>query len=91
MSIRLYYQKHMDKKEIYVAIKKLLIDKFEIKGDLISTEKRLVDDLEMDSLDAVDLLLYAEEYLDRRPDPALFKNALTVQDLVDILHPLWKG
>jgi acyl carrier protein len=81
----------MDKNEIYSVLKKLLIDKFEIKSDLISPEKRLIDDLELDSLDAVDLLLYSEEYLDRRPDPALFKNALTVQDIVDILQPLWNS
>jgi acyl carrier protein len=80
----------MDKKEIYAVLKNILIDKFEIRSDLISPEKLLDDDLEMDSLDAVDLLLYMEKHLDRRPSPALFKNALTVQDLVDILHPLWQ-
>jgi acyl carrier protein len=81
----------MDKKEIYAELKNLLIDKFEIKSDLISPEKLLDDDLEMDSLDAVDLLLYVEDRLERRPDPALFKNAISVQDIVDILHPLWKN
>jgi acyl carrier protein len=81
----------MNKSEIYEAVKQLLIEKFEIKGDLISPEKLLNDDLELDSLDAVDLLLYIEDRLDRRPDPALFRNAMSVQDLVDILHPLWRG
>jgi acyl carrier protein len=80
----------MDKNDIYTALKKLLIDKFEIKNDLISPEKLLGDDLELDSLDAVDLLLYLEHHLERRPNPSLFKNALTVQDLVDILYPLWR-
>ena len=91
MSIRLYCQKLMDRKEIYATIKQLLIEKFEIKDDLISPEKLLNDDLEMDSLDAVDLLLYIEDRLNKRPDPALFKNAMSVQDLVDILEPLWKN
>jgi acyl carrier protein len=81
----------MDKNEIYATLKKLLTDKFEIKSDLIGPKKLLDDDLDMDSLDAVDLLLYMEDHLTRRPDPALFKNARTVQDLVDILHPLWRG
>jgi acyl carrier protein len=81
----------MDKSEIYTVLKQQLIDKFEVKDDLISPEKQLNDDLELDSLDMVDLLLYLEEYLDRRPDPALFRDALTVQDLVDILHPIWQG
>jgi acyl carrier protein len=81
----------MDKNEIYSVLKKLLIDKFEIKSDLISPEKRLIDDLELDSLDMVDLLIYLEDYLDKRPDPALFRNALKVQDLVDILCPIWQN
>jgi acyl carrier protein len=80
----------MDKNKIFVELKKLLTDKFEIEDDLISPEKLLNDELDMDSLDMVDLLLYLEEHLDRRPDPALFKDALTVQDLIDILHPLWR-
>ena len=91
MSIRLYCYKPMDKIEIYTALKKLLIDKFEIESDLISPEKLLNDDLDMDSLDAVDLLLYLEQHLEKRPNPSLFKNTLTVQDLVDILEPLWKN
>jgi acyl carrier protein len=81
----------MDKKEIYAALAKLLVDKFEVKSESISPEKLLNDDLDLDSLDMVDLLLYAEEQLTRKPDPALFKHAQTVQDIVDILQPLWKG
>jgi acyl carrier protein len=80
----------MEKDTIFEAVKNLLMDKFEISSDLISPERSL-DDLELDSLDMVDLLLYMETCLDRRPDPALFKNAKTVQDIVDILHPLWRA
>jgi acyl carrier protein len=81
----------MDKDTIYTAIKKILVDNFEIKSELISPEKSLSDDLEMDSLDAVDLLLYMEEHITGRPNPALFKNARTVQDMVDVLIPVWQG
>jgi acyl carrier protein len=81
----------MDKNEIYTVLKKLLIDKFEINGDLISPEKLLNDDLDLDSLDSVDLLLYLEHHLEHRPNPSLFKNALTIQDIVDIIQPLWKA
>jgi len=81
----------MKKDEIYAAVKGLLIDKFDINSDLISPEKLLDDDLEFDSLDAVDLLIYLNDYVDGKPDPALFKNAMTVQDLVDIVYPVWKS
>ena len=81
----------MYKDEIFATIKKLLTEKFEVKSDLISPEKLLVDDLDLDSLDAVDLLIYLGSYINGKLDPALFKDAKTVQDLVDILEPLWKG
>jgi acyl carrier protein len=81
----------MDKNEIYIAIKGLLVNKFDINGDLISPEKLLDDDLAFDSLDAVDLLIYLNDYVNGKPDPALFKNAMTVQDLVNIVQPIWKG
>jgi acyl carrier protein len=81
----------MDKEQIYATLKKILIDNFDIKSESISPEKLLDDDLDLDSLDAVDIYLYMEDHIAGRPDPSLFKNALTVQDLVDILHPVWKG
>jgi acyl carrier protein len=81
----------MNKEQIYAVLKKTLIENFEIKNDFISPEKLLENDLDLDSLDAVDIFLYLEEYIAGRPDPALFKNAVTVQDLVDTLHPVWKS
>ncbi|MDR0289525.1 MAG: phosphopantetheine-binding protein [Treponema sp.] len=80
----------MEKSEIFAAVKRILIDNFEIKSELISPDKLLSDDLEMDSLDVVDLLLYMEGHLAGRPSPSLFKNATTVQDIVDTLYPVWK-
>jgi acyl carrier protein len=80
----------MDKDQIYTVLKKTLVENFEIKHDLLSPEKLLEDDLDLDSLDAADLLLYMEEYIAGRPDPSLFKDAKTVQDLVDALEPVWK-
>jgi acyl carrier protein len=81
----------MYKEEIFATIKKLLTEKFEVKSDLISPEKLLVDELDLDSLDAVDLLIYLGSYINGKLDPALFKDAKTVLDLVNILEPLWKG
>jgi acyl carrier protein len=81
----------MDKDQIYAALKKILIDNFDIKSESISPEKLLDDDLDLDSLDAVDIYIYIKEHIAGRPDPAIFKNAQTVQDLVDILYPVWKG
>ncbi|MCL1836551.1 MAG: acyl carrier protein [Treponema sp.] len=80
----------MDKNAVFIKLKELMISEFEVEAGLISPEKRLYDDLKLDSLDMVDLILCLKEHLDEKIDPSLFKNACTVQDLVDLVYPLWK-
>jgi len=67
-----------------------MVSEFEIDDDSISLEKRLYDDLQLDSLDMVDLTLNLKDYTNEKIDPTLFRNACTVQDLVDSVYPLWK-
>jgi acyl carrier protein len=80
----------LDKTAVYGKIKELMISQFEFKADLIGLEKRLNDDLELDSLDMVDLTISLSNTLGKKIDPSLFKDACTVQDLVDSVTPLWK-
>ncbi len=81
----------MDKTAIYEKIKELLISNFELDADSIGPEKRLDDDLNLDSLDIVDLILNLSDFLGERIDPTLFKDAYTVQDLVNSITPHWKS
>ncbi|GBU28122.1 acyl carrier protein [Treponema sp. R8-4-B8] len=80
----------MDKTVIYEKLKELMISEFELDAGSIAIEKRLDDDLQLDSLDMVDLTLSLSDYLETKLDPSLFKEARTVQDLVDLIAPLWK-
>ena len=79
----------MEKYAVFTKLKEILISEFKIHANSISLDKLLEDDLDLDSLDAVDLLLRLNDYIGER-DPALFKNARTVGDVVDILTPIWK-
>jgi len=80
----------MNKSIIFEALKKLLISNFEIDAASISPEKRLDDDLGLDSLDMVDIILYLKDYVSEKVDPGLFKNAHTVQDIINLIEPYWK-
>jgi len=80
----------LDKAAIYEKLKELMISEFGFDADLISPEKQLYDDLQLDSLDMVDLILSLNDYIGKKIDPSLFKDACTVQDLVDSVAPLWK-
>jgi len=66
-----------------------MISEFRLNADSISPEKRLNEDLQLDSLDMVDLIIALSDYIGERVNPSLFKNACTVQDLVDVVFPLF--
>ena len=78
----------MTKEEILQKIQGILTEEFEIEAGAAIPEAKLYDDLDLDSIDAVDLLVKMKEYIPGKIDPELFKKAITVQDVVDILHPL---
>jgi len=80
----------LDNVAVYGKIKELMISNFGIDADSISPEKRLNDDLKLDSLDMVDLILGLSDYIGKKIDPTLFKDAGTVQDLVNSVSPVWK-
>jgi acyl carrier protein len=79
----------MEDDAIYKRVKEVIVSEFKIQESLISPEKLLYDELGLDSLDAVDLLVTLKNEIGTKVDPGLFKNAKTVQDVVEILRPLW--
>ena len=80
----------MTKEDVFGKFQDILINEFEIDKNIIKSDTKLYDDLELDSIDLVDLLVKMKEYLTGNIEPEKFKKALTVQDVVDILHPLAK-
>jgi acyl carrier protein len=78
----------MNKDEIFEKIKDILSQEFEINPEIITLDAKLYTGLELDSIDAVDLLVKMKEYVPGKIDPELFKKAASVQDVVDILYPL---
>ena len=81
----------MDKKSIFEKVKQLLISEFKVASESIGPEKRLDEDLDLDSLDMVDLVVALKDHIDEKVDPSLFKDVRTVQNVVDLLQPIWKA
>jgi len=80
----------MTKEDIFQKLKDILSEEFEIDKNKIIPEAKLYHDLELDSIDAVDLLVKMKGLFPGKIDPESFKKAVTVQDVVDILYPLIK-
>ncbi len=81
----------VDKNAIYQEVSALLTHLFEIPAEDISPEARLYEDLELDSIDAVDLIVQLKPLLGRNLQPEAFKAVRTVQDIVDVVHGLLPG
>lgn len=78
----------MEKQEIFDKIKTALIEEFEMDEAKLTPEARLYEDLELDSIDAVDLIVKLMSFLPRNIDPEVFKTVRTLQDVVDAIYNL---
>ncbi len=61
---------------------------FDIALQDITLEARLYEDLDLDSIDAVDLVVRLQEITKKRIKPDQFKSVRTVQDVVDAVEEL---
>lgn len=81
----------MDKQEIHLQIQSLLVKLFELDADDIKPESRLYEELELDSIDAVDLVVHLQKTTGKKIKPEMFKSVRTVQDVVDAIDELLKS
>ncbi len=76
------------REEIFNTVRTALIDLFELDAPAVVPEARFNDDLEIDSIDAVDLVDHLSRIFDRRVSPRDFRAVRTVQDLIDTIDRL---
>jgi acyl carrier protein len=74
--------------EIYQKITAVLEDLFEIDPQQVSLESHLYTDLDIDSIDAVDLVVELKKITGKKIKPDDFKSVRTVQDVVDAVVKL---
>lgn len=78
----------MTKDEIFHRIVQILQDTFDIDAARITPASRLSDDLDIDSIDAVDLIVQLKPLMGKRLDAEAFKSVRTIQDVVDAIYAL---
>ena len=80
----------MTKEEIFAKLQDVLENEFEVEKSDVKLESKLFEDLDLDSIDAVDLVVKMKSYINGNIDPEMFKSTKTIQNVVDILAPLAK-
>jgi acyl carrier protein len=78
----------MTKHQLFERLSEILQETFDIEPARITPEARLHDDLDIDSIDAIDLLVQLKPVAGKRVPPEVFKSVRTLQDVVDALHGL---
>ncbi len=74
--------------EIYQRILVVMEELFELDPQQVSLESRLYEDLDLDSIDAVDLVVELKKITGMKLQPDDFKSVRTVQDVIDAVSRL---
>ena len=78
----------MDNQELYVQIRGILVDQFDVEAAAVSMDANLYEELEIDSIDAVDLLVQLKALTGKKIPPDVFRDVRTIRDVLDALATL---
>jgi acyl carrier protein len=78
----------MEIDQLYLKIRDILVDQFEVDESVVSMDANLYEELEMDSIDAVDLMVQLKELTGKKISPEQFKKVRTIGDVLDSLSRL---
>jgi acyl carrier protein len=80
----------MTDQEITERIKNILIEEFEVNEEIIKADANLYEELELDSLDSVDLIVALENEfqfkVDRSRDEEVLRKMRTINDVTSFIH-----
>lgn len=77
-----------DRDEILSAIKNIMTEMFEIDENAITLEAKLYEDLDFDSIDAVDMIVRLKEMTGKAVKAEDFKSARTIGDVVEAVYKM---
>lgn len=76
------------REEIFATLSDALIELFELDAERISLEANLYQDLDIDSIDAVDLIDHIKRQTGKKIAVEEFKAVRTVGDIVEAVYKL---
>lgn len=76
----------MTKEEILERVTSVLTQSFDLEPGLVTPTAHLIDDLDLDSIDAIDMVVGLEEETGLDISEDELKSVRVVQDVVDLLY-----
>jgi acyl carrier protein len=77
--------------EIEQKIKNILVEEFEVDAGGLTRETNLFTELDLDSIDAVDLVVRLQREIDKKVNPEDFRQIRTLGDVVSAVSKLVNG
>ena len=74
--------------ENFSRLKALLEKEFDIDPAAITLDAKFAEDLDIDSIDAIDMIVRLKEITGKKVPPERFKEIRTVGDIVQVLDSL---
>lgn len=81
----------MTRQEIFTKISAYLAEYFEVPAEKITLDAQLYQDLDLDSIDAIDLIVKLQELTQQKIAPTEFKEVRTVSDVVNKVYDMLAG
>ncbi|WP_305075413.1 acyl carrier protein [Propionivibrio sp.] len=81
----------MNDEQILDKLKEILEESFEISPERVVPEANLFKELDLDSIDAVDLAIKLQQLTGKRIKPEDFKTVRTVGDVISTVKQLMAG
>ncbi len=81
---------NVNKEQVFAQVRDALVELFELDADDIQPEAHLYQDLDLDSIDAVDLVVHLQNATGKKIKPAEFSAVRTVDDVVEAVTELLK-
>ncbi|MCL2916442.1 acyl carrier protein [Shewanella corallii] len=75
----------INRQAIFEQVQNTLVELFELDAADITPEAQLYQELDLDSIDAVDLVVHLQNQTGKKIKPEDFKSVRTVNDIVDAL------
>ncbi len=74
--------------ETFERVRATLVELFDIEPGDVTPQARLFEDLEIDSIDVVDLMDHVRRFTGRKVTAEDFRSVRTVGDLADVIQRL---
>ncbi|NVB42533.1 acyl carrier protein [Pseudenhygromyxa sp. WMMC2535] len=75
----------MTREQLFERVREIMVELFELEPEQVQLEASVFDDLDLDSIDAIDLVAKLQQLTGQRIEEEQMRGVRRVADIVDLL------